>query len=307
MRWISLLFLTLLAAKAPASQSALTNGQFSGQINGTEIAWLVRGQGPVCMVVTNSWGFTAMGLHRLFSGLEAHFTMIYFDPRGMGRSGPVRAEEDRSMATVRKDLNGLRNHLGLEKTHVLGWSNGAMNAFLYVADYSEHVDKAVFVHGIAGFDEEDLAIMGEKNGSWLVKQAAFMKSLREGLEPDAQKDEKLKNFIIDEWFPQLCANPEQGKLWLRELMGDLPFSWRHMIYQGRDMAHYDARPLLSKIKCPTLVIAGNHDMLPPTGVKRAAHGIPGAVFKNFEHSGHFASIEEKDLFTEVLTSFLNGI
>jgi len=60
--------------------------------------------------------------------------MVYFDPRGMGGSGPVREDGDMGMAAVRADFDALRRHLGLDRVSAIGWSNGAMNLILLAAE-----------------------------------------------------------------------------------------------------------------------------------------------------------------------------
>jgi len=81
----------------------------------------------VCFALPNSWGLSHNGLRILYRPLEEHLTMVYFDPRGMGQSADIQNDEGMLMATIRKDLDGLRAHLGLGKINIIGWSNGGMN------------------------------------------------------------------------------------------------------------------------------------------------------------------------------------
>ena len=54
----------------------------------------------------------------------------------------------------------------------------------------------------------------------------------------------------------------------------------------------DSRPLLGKIRCPTLVIAGRQDQLMPLEMlKELADGIPGATLTVIEDCGHMATLE----------------
>jgi pimeloyl-ACP methyl ester carboxylesterase len=52
------------------------------------------------------------------------------------------------------------------------------------------------------------------------------------------------------------------------------------------------------------VIAGAHDMLPPSRVKALADGLPDARFVVFEKSGHFSAVEEPDAFKAAVYDFL---
>jgi hypothetical protein len=88
-----------------AVESGLENGSFTADLNGYNIHYEVHGQGPVLMTVPNSWGFSLEGLRALYRPLEAHLTMVYFDPRGMGESDPIQFEEDMGLGAVRADFD----------------------------------------------------------------------------------------------------------------------------------------------------------------------------------------------------------
>ena len=296
-----------LAASFGVLVAGPDNGSFTVELNGREIHYSIRGKGPACMVLTNSWGLSQQGLHGLFAGLEDHFTMIYFDTRGMGGSGPVKEDADYSMAAVREDFDALRGHLQLDKVRVIGWSNGAMNLMVYAAEHSDHIEAAVFMHGVANITAQDIEYLQRERGAHFQKLGKFQGELFAGQQPDDEKNEQLKSFIIQEWFPELFADPEKGRARLPELYGNTQFSWRHMRYQNTvDMAGFDALPGLSKVNCRALVIAGRHDVLPPEKVGEAHRAIPNALFVVFEKSGHFSPIEEPGRFLKVICQFFNG-
>ena len=61
---------------------ALENGSFKTELNGFGIHYEVQGEGPVLMVLSNSWGINVPALRALLGDLENDLTMVYFDPRG---------------------------------------------------------------------------------------------------------------------------------------------------------------------------------------------------------------------------------
>jgi pimeloyl-ACP methyl ester carboxylesterase len=66
----------------------------------------------------------------------------------------------------------------------------------------------------------------------------------------------------------------------------------------------DSRPLLSAIRCPTLVVVGEEDRLtPPDLAREIAQGIPAARLEIVARSGHLTSIEQPDAITKLLTGF----
>ena len=101
------------------------------------------------MTLTNSWGLSLQALRAMYRPLEERLTLVYFDPRGMGGSGPVREESDRGLAAVRADFQALRAHLKLEKVSAIGWSNGAINLIWLAHEHPETLSSAIFLHGVA--------------------------------------------------------------------------------------------------------------------------------------------------------------
>jgi pimeloyl-ACP methyl ester carboxylesterase len=128
------LFALAQNAEAAPAPRRLANGSFTADVNGHSIHYEVHGKGPVLMTLPNSWGLTLQALRAMYRPLERRLTLVYFDPRGMGGSGPARTDADRGMAAVREDFDALRRHLRLEKVNAIGWSNGAMNLLLLASE-----------------------------------------------------------------------------------------------------------------------------------------------------------------------------
>ena len=84
-------------------EAGLENGSFAATLGSHEIHYEVHGSGPVLMTVPNSWGLSLEGLRALYRPLEERLTMVYFDPRGMGGSGPVVEEADMGLEAHTSD------------------------------------------------------------------------------------------------------------------------------------------------------------------------------------------------------------
>jgi len=287
------------------SESALEHGEVTTEIDGRSIHYLVSGEGPPLMVLPNSWGITIEGLRPLFSGLEEDFTLIYFDPRGMGGSGPVVEDADMGMAAVRTDFDSLRRHLGLDQVRVIGWSNGAQNLIFLAAEYPQTLSHAVFLHGIARFAPEDMADIMQRHPKLTESFVAIQQQLSDESLSDEERDALWKEFVLETWFPQLFADPEAGRETLREIFADTDMSWRHNLYSNQEAGGgFDARGRLGSISAKSLVIAGAADMMPPERAEEIHDGIADSEFVVFENSGHFSPVEEPERFVSTVVAFL---
>ena len=287
--------------------AGLENGSFTAQLHDFDLHYETHGRGPVVMVVPNSWGLDIAGLRGMFAGLEKKATLVYFDPRGMGDSGAIREESDMSMAAVRADFDALRQHLGLESVHAIGWSNGAGNLILLATEYPESLESATFVHGVASFSQEDAAEFGERFPDLTTRFMAFMQEMADESLTDEVRTDRLKDLWLKEFFPLQMADREAGQSLLDQAFGDAEFSWAHGQYANREsMAGFDTRDQLAAIPVRSLVIAGAHDMSSPDKVKELADGLSDSVYVLFENSGHFSPLEEPELFESVVFDFIDA-
>jgi len=291
--------------EAPATPG-LENGSFVTELNGFDIHYEVHGRGPVLMTVPNSWGLTLAGLRALYRPLEERVTMVYFDPRGMGESDPIREESDMGMAAVRQDFDALRRHLGLEKVNAIGWSNGCTNLVMLASEYPSTLENAVFLHGIASFTPEDIA---EFAGAHPRLMELYMKYQQEVIANEAlsaeEKTAQLRTLWLDEYFPLLFADPEAAQTLVDTVFGDAGFSAAYAQYQNEEMGDsYDLRDRLPMITARSMVIAGAHDAVRADKVREIHDGIAGSQFVIFESSGHFSPVEEPEAFKRTVWDFL---
>jgi proline iminopeptidase len=290
-----------------SSSPGLANGSFTAELGERTLHYEVHGSGPVLMTVPNSWGLTFEGLRAMYRPLESHVTMVYFDPRGMGGSSPVREESDLGPDAVREDFDALRQHLGLDRVNAIGWSNGATNLIALAAEKPEAIENAVFLHGNASFLPEDEKRIVENHPDLIDSFRLFSKEMVELDASVEERNARVKAFDTEVWFPYLFADREAGRQKLSEVFRDARFSWAHAEYTNKHWGSPDLRDRLPLIRARSLVIAGRHDMLPPSRVQEIADGIEGAKFVVFEQSGHFAPVEETEKFVRTVVDFLRPL
>jgi proline iminopeptidase len=136
------------------------------------------------------------------------------------------------------------------------------------------------------------------------RYAAFLKEVSApGRSPEA-KTALLRHTWLEDYLPATCADPDAMRPRIAELFRDAELSWAHVEYSNKEAGVFDARDELAGIPVRSLVIAGRHDMLPPERVKTLAGGLPNAMFRVFERSGHFAPVEEPEAFKAAVHGFL---
>ena len=73
------------------------------------------------------------------------------------------------------------------------------------------------------------------------------------------------------------------------------------------MSRPDSRPGLARIRCPTLVIVGDGDVLtPPERAEEIANGIPDARLSVIRDSGHLSTLEQPAAVARSMVEFLSA-
>ncbi|HUN72841.1 MAG TPA: alpha/beta fold hydrolase [Steroidobacteraceae bacterium] len=114
--------------------------------------------------------------------------------------------------------------------------------------------------------------------------------------------------IADTLFPRLVHARRWGDETLRR-------TWRAMVQDvGADgfinqqtaiMRRPDSRPGLAAIRCPTLVVVGDGDVLtPPDRAEEIANGISRARLSVIRDSGHLSTLEQPAAVTRSMVEFL---
>jgi len=121
--------------------------------------------------------------------------------------------------------------------------------------------------------------------------------------------EKGASAIADEMLPKLLSDasrrdhPELAERVRGLILSNSTESIAGAIHAL--MTRPDSTPLLSTIRCPTLIVVGDQDTLTPPplsdGMQRA---IAGSTLEMMPGAGHLASIEQPAVFNEVLARFL---
>jgi pimeloyl-ACP methyl ester carboxylesterase len=104
------------------------------ETNGSNLYYEVHGHGPA-VVLAHPGGGNHLSWWQQVPAFARRYTCITFDHRGHGATRDV--ENDPGAAAYGQDLIGLLDHLGIEKTAIVGQSMGGVDRRQYHARSSE--------------------------------------------------------------------------------------------------------------------------------------------------------------------------
>ncbi len=271
------------------------------RVNGTTLDCETVGEGAPCLCLHGGPGTDSSGLRRSLAPLAEALglRLIVYDHRGHGRSEWVPVEQCTQDQLV-ADVEGVRRALGLGRVHILGISWGGFLALMYAARYPDSPQTLAVVGASASREFMPRAEENARRQATPEQWAAY-RALWDGSLPD---DESLRRafetirplYFFDKGLAA-AANAARADTRYRVAV-------RHFIIH-REYTRYDCRPELSRITCPTLVVAGRHDWICPVDQAEEIHKlVPHSELAVFERSGHSPQVEERDGFTRRLGSFL---
>ena len=145
------LILILMVVLAACGTNVPQEGEFTTEINGVDIWYKVAGQGDkVLFIQAPSQGTSVDFLVNTMEPLEDDFTVVYYDPRGNGKSERNPDPETITVGQVVEDLEALRAHLDVEDFALFGQSNGSLVALNYAAKYPDYLTHLILTNDGVG-------------------------------------------------------------------------------------------------------------------------------------------------------------
>ncbi|GAA2007449.1 alpha/beta fold hydrolase [Nakamurella flavida] len=258
-------------------------------VDGVRLNYRLEGEGPQTVVLINgladdldTWAYQVPDL------LAAGYRVLSFDNRGIGASdtpaGPY------TTARMAADAKGLVDALGLTDFHLLGVSMGGMIAQEYALAYPQDLASLT------------LACTYAAPGPFCSRMFAFWGDLAPKLGvPFVMRDVSLWAFTVPffEERTDEAAEFEAG-------MAQLTMPVEAYLAQLHAIQVHDTTARLAEITVPTLVLAGEEDILIPVRLSRRLHeGIAGSQFVTVP-GGHASLWESPEPFNAAVLAFLQS-
>ncbi|MFJ8437921.1 alpha/beta fold hydrolase [Kitasatospora griseola] len=264
--------------------------------DGTALHYEQLGDGAPLVAIPGGPGADARYLGSL-GGLDAHRRLVRFDPRGSGRSAEPADRASCAFGAQAKDLEALREHLGLDSFDLLGHSAGALTAQRYAAEFPHRVRSLVLVtpvgRGAREPDEAELASIraGRADLPWYRDAAQAAALLAAGEGDPTELTARITPFFWGSWDDRARAAAFAPGLapvapWMRAAF-----------YAGAGEA--------APVGVPVLVVAGELDgMIGTAPARLAAAHHPRARLEVLPGVGHRPWVEKPSEFARLVGEFL---
>lgn len=257
------------------------------EANDISINYRLEGDGEETVVLVNgladdleSWAFQMDDL------LAAGYRVLRFDNRGVGLTD--KPEGPYTARLLADDAKALVDALGLGSFHMLGVSMGGMVAQEYALAHPGDLRSLV------------LACTYAAPGPFCSRMFSMWADLASEMGvPFVMRDVALWAFTV----PFFEEREEELKEFEAEF-ASLPMTTEAYLAQLAAIRTYDAAGRLGGIRTPTLVLAGEEDILIPTALsERLCTAVPGSEWATTE-GGHACLWEHPGAFNRAVLDFL---
>jgi DNA-binding winged helix-turn-helix (wHTH) protein/esterase/lipase len=285
-------------ASAAATAKTRQEIRYCTTSDDVRLAYATTGNGPPLVKASNwlthldfEWGSPIW--RHWYTALSHHHRLVRYDERGNGMS--QRDVPDVSFDTWVRDLETVVDAAGLDRFPLLGISRGGPIAIAYAVKHPERVTQLVLYGAFAAGLKHDgtprelearRALASLLRLGWGLNNPAFCRTFTCRFIPEATPEH-------EQWFDEL------------QRVSTSPENAARLMERDDDI---DVRPLLSKVKTPTLVIHCDRDhAVPPEKGRLLAAEIPGARYVSLPSANHLMLAEEPawPLFLAELGLFLN--
>jgi len=283
---------------APSAAKVRQEIRYCTTSDGVRLAYATTGNGLPLVKASNwlthldfEWGSQIW--RHWYAALSRHHRLVRYDERGNGMS--QRDVPNVSFDTWVRDLETVVDAAGLDRFPLLGISRGGPIAIAYAVKHPERVTHLVLYGAFAaGLNhigkpheiEVRRALVSLMRLGWGLKNPAFCKMFTCRFIPEATPEH-------EQWFDEL------------QRVSTSPENAARLMEHDDDI---DVRPLLPRVKAPTLVIHCDRDRaVPPQEGRLLAAEIPGARYVSLPSANHLMLEGEPawSQFLEELGLFLN--
>lgn len=297
--------ITPLVLSLLLSVSAIAGEAFVDAGDGIRLFVTERGKGTPIVIVHGGPGMDHATLLADLVPLEKRHRLVYYDQRGGGRST---LPDDTALLTIDhhvRDLDAIRQHLGIEKLTIVAHSFGPAIAALYAMRHPERVDRMVFLGPIPPRRGQ----FREEYGRRLMARLTAEEAAR----ANALSFEKGDARAVCREYWSIMTRPRVARsLPVRVVKSDLCAPSAEAIRYGmtktnpatsESMGEWDWTADLASLPTPLLVIHGEEDAIPIEMVAEWTRA-PQATLLRLPKTGHFPHAERPRKVFRAIERFL---
>lgn len=268
-----------------------------------------RADGAPLFLLHGGPGAASYYIEPLAAALADHRPTVVYDQLGCGRS---EKPDDPSLWTLDRavrEVDQVREALGLDRCHLLGQSWGGWLSIEYMCRGARGIVGLVLastsasIHQFTSEARRLIDQLPEPARTTLVELGAR-----------GEYDAPEYGEAVMEFYRRHLCRLDPWPEAMRRSAAELEGNQVYLTMNGPTefdvigtLRTWDRTPDLGRIAVPTLVTCGRYDEITPACSETIRDGIPDARMVVFERSAHCAHLEEPELYARVVEEFLREV
>lgn len=250
----------------PAAMPAATESGYA-KVNGIDMYYATYGAGDPVLLIHGGLGHANIWASQVAELSKTH-KVIVADSRGHGRS--TRDAQPFGYDLMASDYLALLDYLKIDKTAIVGWSDGGIIGIAIAMTNPERVTKLYAQAANVTVDGVDPGVMTNKTFAAYIERSGR----------DYRKLSKTPD-EYDAFVTQI------SQMWMSQP------AW--------------TKQELAKITTPTAIVLGDHDeAITRAHTEYIASAIPGATLVILPNASHFAMLQAPDEYTKSVVDFIDA-
>ena len=273
------------------------------KINGTELYYQIIGSGEPIVIVHGGPGLSHNYFLPSLKSLSDKHRLIFYDQRASGKSDLNINSESITLDNFVRDIDELRNSLGIEKLNLMAHSWGGILAMKYAIMFPNKIKSLILINSVGASSE----IVNQSNLE-LAKRFTRKDSIQRVKIFNSEEFKERKPKAIESLMKIGFKHQFYNKTYIDSLNLSLNNNYikTSQLLQNlaKDLTEYDFHSDLKSIQCPTLLIYGNYDPLTQLAAPKIHKSIDNSKLIILDKCGHFPFIEKQNEFNKVLIDFM---
>lgn len=311
----NLLSYFLIICTLSSCQTQLQNGQYFEKIGDYKINYSIKGKGSDVMLVGHP-ASGKIGYELTLKPLEEKFKMIYYEPRGTGKSETPKSIDEYNQDDLVQEIENLRKKLNIDKIWLFGHSDQSAIAMIYALKFPNHT-KGLILTGTSyvGTQEETFQRrrMSEhqriKESEWFANVVKDWDYMIENKTDTNEKGKDISDAPLKWWCYDEASSQKVIPI-VREISKQgrrKPINDEYYIETKEERQKYlSYQNDFNKIQCSVLIVNGKHDTNNPPKYAEDLHKVlSNSTLILIDKAGHFPWIEKKKSFFGQLDDWLS--
>ncbi len=269
--------------------------------DGVRIFWERYGDGERTVLLLPTWSIVHSRFWKAqIAYLSRHARVVTFDGRGNGRSDRPSGAQSYTPQEFAADAVAVLDAVGAQRASLVSLSCGALWATLLAANHPERIDRVVYIGPavglVPGYPEREVHVFDahyDEHEGWGKYTSEYWR-------------EDYRDFL--EFFFARCFNEPHSTKQIEDCIGwalDTDPETLADATRGTGARWEEPLPeVCARVRCPTLVIHGDNDVIRPLAQGAELARITGGELVVLDGSGHIPLARDPVRVNHLLRDFL---